>query len=145
MARKQRDPATGGPQDRPVEINMTDLAAAEPDRFGQRRDAGDPYAAGTPGGGSSVGGLAGTNVGDGDPDNADLERALGSGIHDNAQDAEEEDDLPLDLPLGGPSGGAVGGTPAGLRASGDNIHKGIAPGGDHRGDSTIGSDPERPA
>ncbi len=40
-------------------------------------DAHDIYAAGTPGGGSSVGGLAGTNIGDAAPGNADIDDALG--------------------------------------------------------------------
>jgi hypothetical protein len=43
------------------------------------------------------------------------------------------------------SGGAVGGTPAEGRSSGGNIHRGIAPGGDHRGDSTIGAEPTQKA
>jgi hypothetical protein len=41
----------------------------------------------------------------------------------------------------GLGGGAVGGTPAEGRSSGGNIHRGIAPEGVHRGDSTIGSNP----
>jgi hypothetical protein len=41
----------------------------------------------------------------------------------------------------GPSGGAVGGSPAEGRTSGGNIHHGLAPGGSHRGDSTIGAEP----
>jgi hypothetical protein len=44
-------------------------------------------------------------------------------------------------PYSGPSGGAVGGSPAEGRSSGGNIHRGIAPGATHRGDSTIGTDP----
>ena len=36
----------------------------------------DTHAAGTPGGGTEVGGLAGTNVGSGAPDGANLERAM---------------------------------------------------------------------
>jgi hypothetical protein len=42
----------------------------------------------------------------------------------------------------GPEGGAVGGTPAEGRSSGGNIHRGLAPGGVHRGDSTVGTNPE---
>jgi hypothetical protein len=72
-------------------------------------DLGDPHAAGTPGGGTEVGGLAGTNVGDGAPENADLERAFG--------DPRGDEPLPdPDTPYGGISGGAVGGTPAGKRS-----------------------------
>jgi hypothetical protein len=42
----------------------------------------------------------------------------------------------------GISGGAVGGTPAEGRSSGGSIHRGLAPGSVHRGDSTIGAKPE---
>jgi hypothetical protein len=112
---------------------MTDLEA----RAGRRGRGGDRHAAGTPGGGSAAGGLAGTNVDDGDPDNADLEDAMGAGIHDTG--AEPDADV---APQAGAAGGAVGGTPAGGRASGDNIHKGLAPGAGRRGDSTIGSAPD---
>jgi hypothetical protein len=51
----------------------------------------------------------------------------------------DEDDGPG---YGGPHGGAVGGTPAGKRASGGRVGRGIKPEGDHRGDSTIGTDPD---
>jgi hypothetical protein len=100
----------------------------------------DPYdetAAGTPGGGSELGGLAGTNEGDGAPDDPRLNDVLGRG--DLAPEAEGE--AP---PFSGPSGGAVGGTPAEGRASGGHMDHGLAPGGGHRGDSTVGSDPDRP-
>src|SRR5437660_4475807 len=66
---------------------------------------GDRHAAGTPGGGTEIGGLGGTNIGEGSPDDADLERAMGTGVADD--DTEEEGP-----PYAGPSGGAVGGTPA---------------------------------
>ena len=42
-----------------------------------RRNQGDVHAAGTAGGGTAEGGLAGTNIGEGDPNNADLEDATG--------------------------------------------------------------------
>lgn len=45
-------------------------------------------------------------------------------------------------PYAGISGGAVGGTPAEGRSSGGKVHGGLAPEGVHRGDSTIGGDPE---
>jgi len=86
---------------------------------------GDRHAAGEPAGGSEVGGLGGSNIGDGSPVEPGTDLA-----------AEEE------APFSGHSGGAVGGTPAGRRSSGGKIHGGIAPGGVHRGDSTIGSKPE---
>jgi hypothetical protein len=96
---------------------------------------GDPHAAGEPGGGTEVGGLGGTNIGEGSPDDVDLERAMGSGLADD--DVDEEGP-----PYAGPSGGAVGGTPAQRRSSGGNVHRGLAPGESHRGDSTIGGDPD---
>jgi hypothetical protein len=47
----------------------------------------DVHAAGTAGGGTAVGGLAGTNTGSGDPANADLEAAMGSGTYDQEFEA----------------------------------------------------------
>jgi hypothetical protein len=78
--------------------------------------------------------LAGTNVGDGAPGNADLEEAMGSGQFDVAL---AEQDCP---PYSGPTGGAVGGTPAEKRAEGGTIDGGIEPGDTGR-DGTIGVDP----
>jgi hypothetical protein len=73
--------------------------------------AGGINAAGTPGGGLAAGGLAGTNAGGGGYDNAELEDAMSSGIHDHSGDQGNENE-----PEGGPSGGAAGGTPAGKRS-----------------------------
>ena len=84
------------------------------DRSDAGRDRADSHAAGTPGGGTAVGGLAGTNIGDGDPSDAGLEHAMGSG---NFDAAIEEDDAETST-YSGPSGGAVGGTPAGKRVAG---------------------------
>jgi hypothetical protein len=98
---------------------------------------GDRHAAGTPAGGTEVGGLAGTNIDDGDPANADLEEAMGSGIHEPEAEGE--------APYAGISGGAVGGTPAEGRSSGGHIKGGLTPGGVHRGDSTIGAKGARAA
>jgi RNA polymerase-binding transcription factor DksA len=81
----------------------------------------DRHAAGTPGGGTAVGGLAGTNIGGGDPVNADLESMMGSGV-----EADREDDRNPEA-YAGPSGGAVGGTPAGKRAVGGKVGHGLAP------------------
>jgi RNA polymerase-binding transcription factor DksA len=67
----------------------------------------DIHAAGTAGGGTAVGGLAGTNEGHGDPNISELQEASGSGDFDI-----RDDRLQPNTPLGGPSGGAVGGTPA---------------------------------
>jgi RNA polymerase-binding transcription factor DksA len=85
-----------------------------------RRNQGDIHAVGTAGGGMAEGGLAGTNVGEGDPNNADLEGAMGSGNHDVDIEEDDEDTIPYS----GPSGGAVGGTPAGKRAVGGKKRRG---------------------
>lgn len=69
----------------------------------------DRHAAGTPGGGSAVGGLAGKT----DP-SVDLEGALGSGNFD----VEIESTNDETVAYAGRAGGAVGGTPAGKRARG---------------------------
>ena len=61
----------------------------------------------------------------------------GSGVEDTVPG--EDDRSP---PYAGHSGGAVGGTPAGGRARGGRTHSGLRPGGVHRGDSTIGTDPD---
>ncbi len=93
----------------------------------------DRQAAGTPGGGTEVGGLAGTNFGEGDPDLEELHEAMGTGTEPEAED---------EASYSGRSGGAVGGTPAGKRSSGGTTRSGIPPGKTDRGDSTIGSEPE---
>ncbi len=85
-----------------------------------RRNQADVHAAGTAGGGTAEGGLAGTNIGEGDPNNADLERAMGSGSHDVAIEEDAEDNVAYS----GRSGGAVGGTPAGKRADGGKRRRG---------------------
>jgi RNA polymerase-binding transcription factor DksA len=72
---------------------------------------GDSHAAGMPGGGSAVGGLAGSNSGYGDPDVEELEEAMASGEFDRRTPRDEPDETPR----AGHSGGAVGGTPAGTR------------------------------
>src|SRR5437588_3733786 len=110
MSRRKRQ-VEKGEASRPKEIPMTDL---ERDRDVAAREGEDIHAAGTPGGGTSMGGLAGTNIDDGSPNNADLEDALGSGIHDN-EGAEETGD---EVPYAGSAGGAVGGSPANRRAEG---------------------------
>lgn len=78
----------------------------------------DIHAAGTPGGGSAIGGLAGTNVGDGAPDDANLEGAMGSGTLDDPPGDDEVDNPEA---FSSRSGGAVGGTPANKRAKGGKI------------------------
>ncbi|QJW98092.1 DnaK suppressor protein [Frigoriglobus tundricola] len=85
-------------------------------------DRTDTYAAGTPGGGATVGGLGGTTVGDGSPADANragvnLEDAMASGTAEaDEADAAGDEDEPL--AESGPSGGAVGGTPANKRSKG---------------------------
>ena len=79
------------------------------------KDANDLHASGTPGGGSGIGGLAGSNSGDGEPDDEALESAMGSGSFDVA----DESDVPApDDAYSGPSGGAIGGSPANKRITG---------------------------
>jgi DnaK suppressor protein len=73
----------------------------------------DIYAAGTAGGGTAVGGLAGSNEGNGEPRVSELQEATGSSNFD-----AEDDRVDNDVPTSGPSGGAVGGTPARKRSSG---------------------------
>jgi hypothetical protein len=89
---------------------------------------------GTPGGGTEVGGLAGTNIDDGDPVNTDIDRAMGS----DARGEDSEDGGP---PYAGHSGGAAGGTPAQGRSSGGRQRHGIRPGGIPASDTTIGQNP----
>ncbi len=86
-------------------------------------DHEDIHAAGTAGGGTAIGGLAGTNIGEGDPDDGDLEEATGSGRYDQ----ELEDDHEDTTSYSGPSGGAVGGSVADRRATGGKTGGGIAP------------------
>ncbi len=80
----------------------------------QRAGGADIHAEGTPGGGTAVGGLAGTNIGEGDPDEANLEAAAGSSEYDVEIEGEKNDATAYS----GPAGGAVGGTPANRRAVG---------------------------
>jgi DnaK suppressor protein len=80
---------------------------------GRHTVAIDEHAAGEPGGGGAMGGLAGSNSGDGEPQVADLQDAAGSG----AFDVDDARDNPPEAPRSGRSGGAVGGTPARKRSS----------------------------
>jgi RNA polymerase-binding transcription factor DksA len=77
--------------------------------------AEDVYAAGTPGGGTAFGGLAGSNVGHGEPKLPELEKAAGS----SEADSEEAKGRSAEEPQSGRSGGAVGGTPARKRSVGE--------------------------
>jgi RNA polymerase-binding transcription factor DksA len=100
-------------------------------RRGKNRD--DVHAAGTAGGGAAIGGLAGTNIGEGDPDDGDLEEAMGSGEFDQ----ELDDDHTDTSSYSGPSGGAVGGAVADGRAVGGKTGGGLAP-QTGSGDSPVG-------
>jgi DnaK suppressor protein len=86
-----------------------------PRRMSEDEHTGEIHAAGTPGGGTSIGGLAGSNSGYGDPEIEELEEAMGSGLFDRKLPRDE----PENTPKAGPAGGAVGGTPAGKRVSAD--------------------------
>jgi RNA polymerase-binding transcription factor DksA len=89
-----------------------------------RRNRNDNHAVGTAGGGMAEGGLAGTNIAEGDPYNADLEDVMGSGTHDVVIEEDDEEAVPYS----GPAGGAVGGTPTGKRAVGGKVRRrGIVP------------------
>jgi len=71
----------------------------------------DVHAAGTAGGGTAVGGLAGTNIGHGEPSIGDLQQATGSGEFER-DDARDQDD---DAPLAARNGAAIRGTPKNRR------------------------------
>jgi RNA polymerase-binding transcription factor DksA len=77
----------------------------------QRIHRGDVHAAGSAGGGTAVGGLAGSNEGYGDPKVIEVDEATASGHFD-----AEDDRGKGNTPLSGRSGGAVGGTPVFKRA-----------------------------
>lgn len=143
---------TLNPLDDEVADELDPAAEAEPDNVANERrereipftdlqpdssagvEAGDVHAAGTAGGGTAVGGLAGTNIGEGDPTNEDLDAALGSGNFDVEIAGEDSDGIPYS----GPAGGAVGGTPAGKRSvEGKQTRRGLAPKAE-RGDSPTG-------
>jgi RNA polymerase-binding transcription factor DksA len=72
---------------------------------------GDNHAAGTAGGGTAVGGLAGSNEGYGDPIVSEVDDATASGNFDVEDDRTDDR-----TPMSGFTGGAVGGTPARKRA-----------------------------
>jgi hypothetical protein len=77
----------------------------------------DIHAAGTPGGGSAVGGLAGSTIGDGGTGDAGLNEAMGTSEFDVKLEEEDTE------AYSGRSGGAVGGTPANKRAVGGRARR----------------------
>src|SRR5262249_31148191 len=109
------------------EIPFTDL---EPD---EAPEGVSHHAAGTPGGGEALGGLAGSTIGRGDPPEAGLEEGMGGGEVDTPLRGEEGQTGAS----GGRSGGAVGGPPANKRSVGGKPRRGLAP--RDPGDSPTGS------
>ena len=85
------------------------------DRDPVHQQSVDIHAAGTPGGGTAVGGLAGSNAGYGEPEIEELDEAMASGLFDREGPIDE----PAETPKAGSAGGAVGGIPANKRAVGD--------------------------
>jgi RNA polymerase-binding transcription factor DksA len=83
------------------------------DAVERRRGATEVHAAGEAGGGTAVGGLAGSNSGHGDPSISELQDAAANGGFDLA---DGRDVMHREAPNSGRSGGAVGGTPARKRA-----------------------------
>jgi RNA polymerase-binding transcription factor DksA len=77
----------------------------------ERLRHGDVHAAGTAGGGTAVGGLAGSNEGNGDPVVVEVDEATANGSFDIEDDRTDDR-----TPMSGFTGGAVGGTPARKRA-----------------------------
>lgn len=73
---------------------------------------GERHAVGDITGGTSVGGLGGSNMGDGTPNPDELDSAVGSDDFDHQFDSDQED------AYAGRAGGAVGGTPANKRVRG---------------------------
>lgn len=99
----------GRPQKPKDTLANTASQGVEPlDEGGIKQPEAPKAAIGTAGGGTSVGGLAGTNQGEGDPADVDLERATSSSRF--GPESEE-----VDSGYSGQAGGAVGGSPANLR------------------------------
>jgi RNA polymerase-binding transcription factor DksA len=94
------------------EMSEDRVTGVDPMEFpSPRLHRGDVHAVGTAGGGTAVGGLAGSNEGSGNPVVAEVDEATASG-HFDVEDDRADDRTPLS----GRSGGAVGGTPARKRA-----------------------------
>jgi DnaK suppressor protein len=74
---------------RTLQQPLRDISADSPDEF-----TDDSHAAGTAGGGTAVGGLAGTNIGRGEPSIADLQDAAGSGDFDLIDARDENGPAP---------------------------------------------------
>jgi RNA polymerase-binding transcription factor DksA len=89
--------------------------------------ATDVHAVGTPGGGTAVGGLAGTTIGEGNPTDANLEEAMGSSEFDVKAETGEGSVEETEA-YSGPAGGAVGGMPANKRSRGGLVTGNAPPG-----------------
>jgi RNA polymerase-binding transcription factor DksA len=74
---------------RTTQAPLKDISANLADDF-----ADDTHAAGTAGGGTAVGGLAGTNIGRGEPSIADLQEAAGSGRFDQIDARDDNGPAP---------------------------------------------------
>ena len=64
------------------------------DRDSVQQQSVDIHAAGTPGGGTAVGGLAGSNAGYGEPEIEQLEEAMASGLFDRERPIDEPEETP---------------------------------------------------
>jgi RNA polymerase-binding transcription factor DksA len=92
-----------------VNLNVGRAPGFNDELSGLGASRSDLHAAGTPAGGTAYGGLAGTNLGHGEPQNAPLESIAGSG------NFEVDDDRRETEPQSGRTGGAVQGTSASKR------------------------------
>jgi RNA polymerase-binding transcription factor DksA len=90
------------------------------------RHSDDRHAAGTPGGGTSAGGLAGTNSATGDLDIQNLNKAMGNGNFDVEVEKEDMDEEHPEA-YSGRAGGAVGGTPDNKRVRGGKTPRQAVP------------------
>jgi hypothetical protein len=77
---------------------------------GPGEGAGDRHMQGAAAGGSAVGGLAGTNSGDGSTDDVDIERGHGIGFDDHTGDRDSSESEPT-AGISGGDGGTVGSPP----------------------------------
>jgi len=94
-------------------------------------------------GGGPPGSGAGSRHAAADPGSADEEYGAVDSNQPIAEGPQPDlDPLENGPPYSGISGGAVGGSPAEVRARGGRTGHGISPENVHRGDSTIGTDPD---
>jgi RNA polymerase-binding transcription factor DksA len=100
-------------------VNLNDGRPVEWHALNRHDTQEDSHAAGTPGGGTALGGLAGTNIGDGSPKGSNLEQSAGGREIEPSDESAEE----VTEAYSGPSGGAVGGSPANKRARGGRPRK----------------------